>query len=332
MFCAGPPGADGTGGSHGEPLRVAVAGRQVFEGSSDAALDPMLRVYLSDMVAPYGLALREDLLNEGRGQSYGEMAGALLTPAVPPDQPVDLIVLAFAVHDVIPGRSTAAHLSYLCPGAPMAFAVCDQGAAAPFTALRLIREYTRTASCQRALLVVVEQATLHYELAAASVMTSSALPTRNAAVLLLCGPAGAGRLETVRQHAGVSAAQAGDLLASELPALAAGRDDVTLIAGDGLARLSGAPAVDQVLVAPAGQPSTGVWWELAGALPEWTARGRRVLLAAYEPELRYLCVSAIDVEASPVVTSPVVTSTVVTSTAVTSTAAAAPRLTAQQVP
>src|ERR1017187_1651243 len=108
MYRAGPPSADG---SHGEPLRVAVAGRQVFEGSSDAALDPMLRVYLSDMVRPYGLALRDDLLDQGRGQSYGEMAGALLARTVPPGQPVDLIVLAFAVHDVIPGRSAAAHLS-----------------------------------------------------------------------------------------------------------------------------------------------------------------------------------------------------------------------------
>ncbi|HUZ23597.1 MAG TPA: hypothetical protein VMV07_07515 [Streptosporangiaceae bacterium] len=322
MHCAGPPGADGADGGHGEPLRVAAAGRQAFEGSSDAALDPMLRSYLSDLVAPYGLGLREDLLGQGRGQSYGEMAGALLTQTMPPGQPVDLIVLAFAVHDVVPGRSTAAHLSYLCPGAPMAFAVCDQGTAAPFAALRLIREYARGGSCQRALLVVVEQETLHYELAAPGV-----LPTRGAAVALLCGPAGAGRLAAVRQHAGVSAAQAGDLLASELAALAAGRDDVTLIVGGSLAGLIGAvaspgprtgrsnggrsggqqllppgvPAIDQVLVAPAGQPSTGVWWELAGGLPDWTARGRRVLLADYEPELRYLSVSAIDVEAGPVV-------------------------------
>jgi hypothetical protein len=334
MYCAGPPSAAGTYGGLGEPLRVAAAGRQAFEGSSAAALDPMLRRYLSDMVAPYGLGLRADLLDQGRGQSYGEMAGALLTSMVPPGQPLDLIVLAFAMHDVIPGRSVAAHLSHLSPGAPTAFAVCDQGTAAPFAALRLISEYTRAGAARRALLMIVEQETLHYELAA-----PAALPARNAAVALLCGPAGASRLEAVRQHPGVAAAQAGDLLARELTMLAAGRADLTLIAGGGLAGLAGgtaaardqtrgdngrpgpvtapdllppgAPAVDQVLVAPPGQPVTGLWWELAGALPEWAVCGRRVLLADYEPELRYLSVSAIDVEASP--------------------AAAVPRLAAQQL-
>jgi hypothetical protein len=311
MYRAGSPSAGSADGSHGEPLRVARAQRRVFEGSSESALDPMLRAYLSDLVAPYGLALRDDLLDQGAGQSYGEMAGALLEQTVLPGQPVDLLVLAFAVHDVIPGRSTAAHLSHLCPGTPMAFAVCDQGSAAPYTGLRLIREYTRTPGCRRALLVVVEQATLHYEHALASV------PTQNAAVMLACGPAGYARLDTVRQHAGVSPAQAASLLVAELTALAAGHDDVTLIVGRGLASLGrdagppgpltdgrellprGSPAVDHVVLAPAGQPTTGVWWELAGGLPGWTAQGRRVLLADFEPDLRYLSVSAIDVEPAP---------------------------------
>jgi hypothetical protein len=329
VYRAGPPGGGAADG--GGPLRVSGAGRRVFEGSSTAALDPALRVYLADLVAPYGLALADDLLDQGSGHSYGEMAGTLLEqtlleqtllaqPAAA--QPIDLLVLAFAIHDVIPGRSTAAHLSQLCPGNPTAFAGCEQGSAAPFTGLRLIREYARTAGCRRALLVVVEQATLHYEPAA-----PVALPARHAAVALVCGELGSGRLDAIRQHAGVSARQARDLLATEVAALAAGRGDVTLVLGNGLTRPAGKterpvaevpgsaagpgsaapvdiPAVDQVLVAPAGQPLTGVWWELAGGLTDWAARGRRVLLADYEPTLGYLCVSAIDVEASPAVAAP----------------------------
>jgi hypothetical protein len=295
VYRAGPPGGTGDAG----PLTLSGAARRVFEGCSAAARDPALSVYLSDLVAPHGLALRRDLLDQGAGHSYGEMGGELLAEAVPADQPVDLLVLAFAVHDVIPGRSTAAHLSYLCPGHPTAFAVCDQGSAAPFTGLRLIREYAATAGCQRALLVIVEQAALPYELAA-----PAALPARHAAVTVLCGEPGApgaAQLDSVRQHAGVSPAQAGDLLAAQIAALCAGRGDVTLVLGNGLTRQRAAvpvdiPAVDQVLIAPAGQPVTGVWWELAGGLPGWSASGRRVLLADYEPELRYLCVSAIDVE------------------------------------
>ena len=272
----------------------------------------MLRVYLSDMVRPYGLALRDDLLDKGAGQSYGEMTGALLADTVPADQPVDLIVVAFAIHDVIPGRSTANHLSYLCPGRPQAFAICDQGAAAPFTGLRLLREYTRTGTCERALLVVVEQATLHYTATAAA-----AVPDRNAAVVLAFGPGGPGCVAAVREHTDVAAQQVGDLLAGELAALSTGGADVTLVAGNGLTRAlnaagppgtpprsAGVPPAVRLLAAPAGQPCTGVWWELAGRLPGWREQGQRVLLADYDPALGYLCVSAVDVEAGPAATPP----------------------------
>jgi len=67
------------------------------------------------------------------------MAEALIRELVPADAPVDLIVLAFAVPDVRPGRATATYLSHVCPGNPLAFAVCDQGSAAAFTGLRLAR-------------------------------------------------------------------------------------------------------------------------------------------------------------------------------------------------
>jgi hypothetical protein len=345
MFSAGPPRRAEDLGGEGGSLWLSRAGRRVFDGSSNSALDPMLRVYLSDMVRPYRLTLREDLLQGGSGQSYGEMAGALMRETVPGDQPVDLIVLAFAIHDVVPGRSTASHLSHICPGGPMAFAVCDQGVAAPFTGLRLMREYARTAGCRRTLLVVVEQATLHYDGFAAGTAPAgtapagtapagtapagtapagtapagtapagaaeqarhaAAVPKRHAAVTLLFGESGPGRLEIVRQHAGVAAAQVRDLLTAELDALSAGRTDVTLVAGHGLTWPGGpagagavlpgdTPVVDQVLMVPPGQPSTGVWWALAGALTGWAAAGRKVLLADYDAQLRYLCVASIEI-------------------------------------
>jgi 4-hydroxymandelate oxidase len=318
VYSVGPPWPaddDGQGG----PVRVSRASRRAFDGWSASALDPMLRVYLSDMVRPYGLVLRDDLLDLGSGHSYGEMAAALLPEAVPANQPIDLIVFAFAIPDVVPGRSTASYLSHLCPGHPMAFAVCDQGAAAPFTGLRLTREYLRTGSCQRVLLIVAEQSTVHYDCAPADV------PARHTAVTLLCGQSGPGHTETVRQHADVAPGQAGDLLAADIGALSGGRPDVTLLVGNGLARVAGLdapagarapattaltagglalPAGAEVLIAPPGQPCTGVWWQLAGGLDGWAADGRRVLLADYEPLLRYLCVAAIDIEGSPAVTRP----------------------------
>src|ERR1022692_3693072 len=275
MYCAGPPDPAQAHGD-GAP-RVQLAGRRVFAGSSESARDPMLRDYLSDMVQPFGLTLDQELLDQGRGHSYGEMAAELIAETIPADEPVDLIVLAFSIHDVVPGRSTAAYLSHLRPDQPMAFAVCDQGAAAPFTALRL----------------TVEQAALHYDLAA-----PAAVPARHAAVMLLLGDSGSGQVQTVRLQAGLSPERCGPALASELAALSAGRADVTLIAGNGLSGLVDTAAVSQLQLAPAGQPCTGVWWELAGGLPGWAEQGRRVLLADYDPVLGYLGVAAIDVAAS----------------------------------
>jgi hypothetical protein len=303
MYSAGPPAGAGTPGSADSPWRVSRAERRAFDGTSDAALHPSLRGFLADLVRPYGLALRDDLLARGSGHSYGEMAGALIGATVPADQPVDLLVLAFAMPDVWPERATASYLSGLCPGHPMAFAICDQGAAAAFTGLRVAREYARTDGCQRALLLIVEQAALHYEPA-----VPAAAVARHSAVALLCDDTGPARLGVVRQHAGVAPADAGALLSAEVAGLSAGLADVTLIIGHDLACLAacgpgtsalGVGDVTEVRVGPAGQPSTGVWWELAGGLAAWTAEGRRVLLAEYDEPLRYLCVSAIDASAIP---------------------------------
>src|SRR5438552_2253667 len=96
------------------------------------------------------------------GLSSASTLELLVLAAVPDGRPVDLLVLAFAIHDVRLGRATALYLSGVCPGEPMAFAVCDQGAAGAFTALRLVGEYARTAGCRRCLLLVVEQSALHY--------------------------------------------------------------------------------------------------------------------------------------------------------------------------
>lgn len=102
-----------------------------------------------------------------------------------------------------------------------------------------------------------------------------------------------------RLRAGVAESALPDLLAIELSALSAGRDDVTLITGGGLnSQRQGSwrpPAGWEVLVAPAGQPCTGTWWELAGCLDKWQGSGRRVLLADYDPHLRYLGAFGVDV-------------------------------------
>lgn len=314
MFITGPPGSvsltgtasvAGSADAAGPVLRIRRSGRRAFAGSA-AEAEPGLRVFLADLVRPYQLKLREDLLAAGPPPSYGEMAGPLIGSVVPATAPVDLLMLAFTVPDGRPERATASHLSHLCPGQPMAFALCDQGPAAAFTGLRLAAEYLRDGVCQRALLLVTEQATLPYDPPAPAV-----LPERHAAVALLCeadqaadgqpangsAPGGGPALVGTREHTGVAPGEAAELLADALARAAAGTvGPPVVILGRELARLvresgtGGLPPSGEVRVAPPGQPGTGVWWELAGEMTRWPA-GRRVILANYDPALRYLCLA-----------------------------------------
>jgi 4-hydroxymandelate oxidase len=284
------PPALGTGT---RPLRVSAVARRVFDGHADSARHPAYRAYLADMVRPYGLAVQAEALDQGRGQSYGDMAGALIAEVAAEGQPADLLVLAFAVPDVTPWRCTAAHLSQLCPGAPMAFAVSDCGTTAGFTGLRLIRAQAGGAASPRALLIVAEQSAVNHELPA-----GVTAPARHVCVALRCDQAGPGRVDSVRVRPGVARSQAAGLLATGLAELAAGRHDVTVIAGAELAQAAGPaarPLAAEVILAPAGQPCTGVWWEVAGRLDGWAARGRRVLVADYDPLPGRFCLAAIDV-------------------------------------
>jgi hypothetical protein len=299
MHGAGAP-PDGTAAAAARITRVV--GRE-FSGRSELSLDPDLRVYLGDLVRPYGIALREDLLERGEGHAYGEMAEALIRVAVPEDEPVDLLILAYAVPDVQPGRSTALYLSHVCPGGPLAFAVCDQGIAAPYTAARLACEYMRSGDSMRALVVVVEQATLHYEVAAEP-EAPLALPDRHTGVALLCDGSGAAALSSVREHAGIAPTEVRELLGAqlaELSALAGDRERQVLVLGGGLssADADGLEA-GRIVMAPAGRPCTGVWYELARRYPEWTEQGSFITLADYDRRRRTLCLCAVDAQPAPV--------------------------------
>jgi 4-hydroxymandelate oxidase len=243
-----------TGGGDGGRAapRIGAVRRRLFDGSARFTGDPGHRAelhrYLADLGQPYGLGPPDG----AGGHSYGEMAEVLIGELTADGRPVDVLVLAFAVPDVRPGRATATYLSHICPGNPLAFAVCDQGAAAAFTGLRLAGEYLRTGGCRRALLVIVEQAGLAYP-----PVSPAPVPARHAAVALLLGDSGP-PVTAVRQHPNVPPAEVPARLAAELATVdTAG---ATLVLG---AELAGYRHDGAVRVAPAGQPMTGVWWELA---------------------------------------------------------------------
>lgn len=289
MLVARPPA--------GPPLRADFsllrAGRRGFAVPTDFLADPASRaqvgVYLADLTSAYGRPPPGDLTAQ-LGQSYGEMAQELIELITTADESVDLLILAFAVHDLRPGRQTAAYLSHLTPGAPAAFAICDQGSAAAFSGLRIAREYAATADLERVLLVVVEQPALPYD-------CPVPLPAAHQGVAMLYG-VGAGdrrapmaRVIGVRQHGGVPPDAVARLAAAELAELTNGHDDALVVLGDSLATAWPAPAAAQVKVAPPGQPSTGVWWELVGALADHPGV---VVAADYDSYLRYFCLTAFD--------------------------------------
>jgi 4-hydroxymandelate oxidase len=217
------------------------------------------------------------------------MAEALIAPLVSIDEPVDLLVLAFSIHDVRPGRQTAAYLSHVTPGAPMAFAICDQGSAAAFSGLRIARGYASSAGVRRALLIVVEQAALPYD-------CPVPVPARHQGVAMVYGdraepPA---RVAGLRQHPGVPPADVPGLAAADLAELAAGHREVGLVLSDALATVWTAPAARRVRVTPPGQPSTGVWWGLIDEFTGGTGRPGLLVAGDYDPGLRYLCLTALE--------------------------------------
>jgi len=276
--------------------------RRTFTGPAEFLADAQNRAriaeYLADMARPYDREVPAALFGEppspALGHSYGEMAEALIGAVAPADEPVDLLVLAFSSHDLRPGRQTAAYLSHVTPGAPMAFAICDQGSAAAFTGMRIAREYASSAGIRRALLIVTEQAALPYD-------CPVPVPSQHRGVALLYGdglhgdgPTPQARLAGVRQHPGVPPDGAAGLAAADLTELAAGHREVGLVLSAALAAVWTAPAAGRVRVMPPGQPSTEVWW---GLIDELTVDARRpdlVVAADYDPALCYLCLAAFD--------------------------------------
>jgi hypothetical protein len=281
MFVTGPLAARDPNGAGG-PLRVRDAMGRTFGAPLGQVLNPTLRGYVADMAAPYGIAVREDLIEAGAGYSYGEMCAPLLDELVPEERPADLLVLATGIPDAHLGRSTATYLSWHCAGAPLAFTVCDQGLLAVFTALHLIDGYARSGACRRAVLLVAEQPTVYHEL---PVPTS--VPDRAAAVGVVMETDGSSGALSVRRHTQLARHDVPAVLADELARLS--DDSPTALVGAGLGEVLADRRLGRDLqVCQKNQPLTGIWQELANRLPCRRKHGGQVLLAEYDPELGYL--------------------------------------------
>ncbi|BAJ32509.1 MULTISPECIES: hypothetical protein [Kitasatospora] len=260
-------------------LRVTRAVATGADGHAAAALHPDLRTYTADLVRPYGLPLREDLFAEGAGHDYAELAAGLFARALPDGEPADLLILAFSSPDVRPAAPASLQLSRHCPGQPTAFAVCDQGSATAFTALRIAAAHHRTGGCRRAVIVLAEQSALHYRPAA-----PVELPAEHRAVLLVCEEApGPG----LRPH-GEDQPDGAAALRTVLDRHRRLGPDARLLLSAGLAAHGDAEATGVeaagVEAARPGQPFTGLWSLLADRLAAPGPAGP-LLLADHDPLL-----------------------------------------------
>ncbi|MFG1742485.1 hypothetical protein ACGFLT_31155 [Micromonospora chalcea] len=231
--------------------------------------DPLLEEYLSDMTELYGRRFDRDLHAAAARNSFTGMADRLVRD-LDLAAPVDLIAIAHSTPDGDPRRVTACYLNELVPGDPLAFAVSDQGPAAAFTALRLLGTYSGDFPGCRALLLVLEQTTMSYEL----VGPRYSVPGHDVGVAVLLEPA-ASDGTTVHQRPDVSPAAAGALLDELVPA------DAVLIAGPGLT--VGRPAVP----AP-GLGAAGAWAEFAR---QRAGTAGLIAVADHDPVSGTLCVA-----------------------------------------
>lgn len=258
------------------PLRLTAAHAADLDGDSPLAADPDLRAFTADLVRPYGLELDEDTLTGARGQTYTALAELAVHALTVDHRPVDLLLLVYATPDVRPGLAVAVQLGGLCPGAPLAFALSDEGAAGAFSALRIADAYARTAGARRALLIAVEQAHLAHR-----PHRPARMPDRHSVSALLWEAEGAGRaLHLLDGAAEVTQDQVSEVLrklCADLPG------NTLLVLGPGLAATAAPEGID-TRRARERNPCTGGWTALGHALADPGFDGRPLALADHEPD------------------------------------------------
>ncbi|MEV4490107.1 hypothetical protein AB0K04_08320 [Micromonospora coxensis] len=248
------------------PLRLArVITDPAGATGSGGRYTPALAGYLSDLARLHGLRREPDDFAGVARTTFTDLVRPLVAEIA--DTPVDLIVLAHVTPDAEPGWP-ASFLTGALPGEPLAFAVADQGVAAPFTALRVATAYARADRFDRVLVVLLDQGTF---------LTAGPPPEVGAGLvaLLLDRDGTLGELST-RVVAGVAPPQARSVLASSLADFSG-----TLVTGAALSP----PAGPQGSAPHPGElPATGLWRELT----DRPAGGGPVALADYDPAARCL--------------------------------------------
>lgn len=274
MYVAGPPTTGTKTASDRRTLRLAAVHRREF--GAEGRYTSQDRTYFTDLFATFGTVPEKNAFEAGR-TTFRDMAAALVSPAGELADGFDMAVLAHATPDAEPGWPMSV-LVEAVPGAGLVLGVSDQGAVAPFTAMRLVLDRPVT---RAAVWIMDQSATLHSE-----PVPDHRRATRNAAVALVLTDTGTlGPLGFAQQHACGDGIQVRAALDAALARLADDGPPVTVVCGEALRPyVEHHPLVGAVRVAPTGLPCTGVWFALADCL----ATDDRVLIADYDEEFGYL--------------------------------------------
>jgi hypothetical protein len=251
-------------------LHLTRARRITLPGDRPDQADPAVRRYIDDMLGGHGVDVPADRCRPPDVTVDFTSLSSALVDAMAPVGEVDLVLLAQTGSDGDPFGCPASHLTDRLPGASLAFAISDQGVAAPFTALRIAQAYRQVAAGRqwRCLLVILD----------ATGPTSGG----QAVGLLLSGD-GPLRIELVAYHADVGAAETRGFTERVLHDPGIG-SRTTVITG---------PAV---AVPPEWSSRTSVithhhelWHPFAESAGLPAGQGADVVLIEYDPILHYHC-------------------------------------------
>ncbi|MEU3859152.1 hypothetical protein AB0F03_17540 [Streptomyces sp. NPDC028722] len=284
------PAADGTTGdaaggrAHGPAgvPRLVRAGRYAPAGPGTPYVPAADRErFYRQLGDPHGVPFdRAGFAGAPRRTSVELARGALaeLGPLTGEDGP-ELVVVAYAAPDFEHSQLVASCVQELLPGEPLAFALSDQGALAPFSALRTGVEYARRCGFRRLLVLAVDQSSQPFAVPAEHPGAVRA----DAAVALLFEWSGA-------------AAPVRGMGQQPWPApgpVAPWDAELPLVAGAGVR--TAVPGVwPWATWAGPGQPATAVWSALAGLVGGGPAR---VVVADHDPERETLAHCTLDLGA-----------------------------------
>ncbi|TDV54820.1 hypothetical protein [Actinophytocola oryzae] len=246
-------------------VRLSGLAAGVYPGRREIAYTPHQKRIAQDLMLAFGMGDAGSAADTWRGHSFLRMTEDLITARKEPLPDLDHVLLAFQTPDLHVGEAVGCYLTELCPGHPQSLGVSEQGAGAPFTALKVADALVRGGVLNRGLLFVLDQTTPLQEPGTAPDIH------RDAAVMIDLG--GEGDAELVEYSH-----ERTDRPALTLTEVRDRHRGVPVVVGTALAGCLPLKDLLSVSVAPADYAVTSVWFALAAM---WPLKGP-VLLADYD--------------------------------------------------